>query len=319
MISQQTGTYHQATNSVRLVLCERKDRDCKARAENTVFIALIHRKFENGLGFPSRYERYVIVWESSPPYGMLGISRYPILFANETVDGWSKEEEEEEEEKEDGEDGKLAHELNAREYESGDIHDDGTGVRDYDGDFLKDKSTNLNQEDKLSNISSARTTATDVKKLSSFDHSTDVDTNNDSLLSPTSNLPADTKAEADITNIGELGAPERTFNQSQTQSQNQAPHPDQPLYKSHQWAYFTYTVSLSWSYRPQPHLLFPPSSSQSQSQSLPLNSMSEGYIDDHLILGIGIEDRGSGFVSVEARELVACLRMCPGRREERGK
>ncbi|KAL8915786.1 MAG: hypothetical protein Q9172_006655, partial [Xanthocarpia lactea] len=86
------GTWHQATNSLRLILCNRSDPQCRATDENTVFFAIIHRKFPNYLDLPLRYERYFMVWSATPPFSLLGISNHPILMANETASGWTESE-----------------------------------------------------------------------------------------------------------------------------------------------------------------------------------------------------------------------------------
>lgn len=83
------GSWHQTTNSLRLVLCERTDVSCKPSLDNTVFFAVVHRKHSNALGLPMRYERYFIVWSATAPFNMLAVSQYPIQMANETATGWS--------------------------------------------------------------------------------------------------------------------------------------------------------------------------------------------------------------------------------------
>lgn len=86
------GSWHQGTNSLRLVLCERSDKACRARPENTVFWSLIHHKHKNFYALPLRYERYFIIWSSTPPFHMLAMSKMPIILANETVSGWDLDE-----------------------------------------------------------------------------------------------------------------------------------------------------------------------------------------------------------------------------------
>lgn len=86
------GSWHQGTNSLRLILCERSDTSCRANPENTVFWSLIHHKHKNYYQLPLRYERYFIVWSSSPPFNMLAMSSKPILLLNETAGGWDPEE-----------------------------------------------------------------------------------------------------------------------------------------------------------------------------------------------------------------------------------
>ena len=86
------GEWHQSTNSLRLILCARDDPQCTPRPDNTVLFAIIHKKKLNSLKLPLRYERYAMVWSSSPPFSMIGISRHPILFGDEVASGWSTDE-----------------------------------------------------------------------------------------------------------------------------------------------------------------------------------------------------------------------------------
>ena len=71
------------------------------------------------------------------------------------------------------------------------------------------------------------------------------------------------------------------------------------------WAYFTYTVSIAWAWN-----------GEAKTEPAGLNV---GYLDDEVVLGIGVDDKGQGFSRVKAGELVQCLRACPGRRMARGK
>lgn len=169
--SDEKATWHQATNSLRLVLCERADARCKPGPENTVFFAVVHRKYANALRLPMRYERYLIVWAASAPFGMLGVSRHPVLVANETASGWS-----------------------ARE----NWDDDAAALRD------------------------ARPN----------------------------------------------------------------------------WAYFTYTTSIAYAW------------GRDGDEALSKNT---GFLDDDVILNVGVDDAGQVFARVPVRELLQCLRACPGR------
>ena len=170
------GTWHQATNSLRLVLCKRNDALCQPSAENTIFFAVIHRKHPNNLRLPLRYERYFMAWSAVPPFEMLGISQHPVLMANETASGWS-----------------------ARDNWADDI------------------------------VASAET---------------------------------------------------RSY-----------------------WASFTYTVSIAYAW------------GREGDEAVWKNT---GYLDDDVLLGIGIDDSGQGFARVPAGELLQCLRACPGRKIQRG-
>lgn len=86
------ASWHQATPALKLLLCNRTDLACHAKPENTVFFAAIHRKHTDVFDLPDRYERYFVVWSSVPPFRMIGMSRYPVLFMNETTNGWTAEE-----------------------------------------------------------------------------------------------------------------------------------------------------------------------------------------------------------------------------------
>ncbi|KAH0559430.1 hypothetical protein GP486_004050 [Trichoglossum hirsutum] len=169
--SETSGSWHQATNSLRLILCEQKERDCLPNAENTVFFAVVHRKLPNFLKLPMRYERYFILWSALPPFSMLGVSQHPILMSNETATGFSPDEN-----------------------------------WDDDDEALKNGRGN--------------------------------------------------------------------------------------------WASFTYTVSIAYAW--------------GRKMDSP-TSKNTGYLDDEVVLGIGIDDKSQGFAVATAKDLLQCLRACPGR------
>jgi hypothetical protein len=73
------------------------------------------------------------------------------------------------------------------------------------------------------------------------------------------------------------------------------------------WAYFTYTVSISYAWgRP----------ARGKGSGDEAHDMHVGYLDDEVVLGIGVDDKGQAFSRVKAGDLVGCLRACPGRREK---
>ena len=86
------GSWHQGTNSLRLILCDRQDHSCRSNPMNTVYWSLIHHKHKNYYSLPLRYERYFIVFASTPPFNMLAMSTFPVLLANETASGWNSTE-----------------------------------------------------------------------------------------------------------------------------------------------------------------------------------------------------------------------------------
>jgi hypothetical protein len=112
--------------------------------------------------------------------------------------------------------------------------------------------------------------------------------------------------------------PKRTWNNSTT-----PPPPSTPEPQHHEtWAYFTYTPSISWSFRLSPSIRLrehenPPDDSQTNDANTKgehtrtLEALNVGYLDDEVILGIGLDDRGQGFARVKAQDLLACLRRCP--------
>lgn len=170
------SSWHQGTNSLQLILCERGDRFCKQSPDNTVFWSLIHQKHESEI-YGLRYERFFIVWSSSPPFHMLAISRLPIIFADESVNGYPPE------------------------------------------------------------------------------ASWDDDEENAQMLE-------------------ELGMGKGEY------------------------AKFTYTPSIAYSW--------------GRLEDAPQDK-NIGYLDDEVILGIGIEDRGQAYVRALVKDLLQCLRLCPGR------
>ena len=199
--NKRGGHWHQATNALRLILCNRSDPACKATPEKTVFFALIHRKFHNALKLPLRYERFFMVWSATPPFGLLGISRFPIQMANETALGWSESQ---------------------------------------------------NWDD-------------------------------------------------DPTNAAIVAATRKHSPMNSTE----------PYGGKHYWADFTYTVSMSYAWGRDPR--------GKDAKGDESEDMHVGYLDDEIVLGIGVNDAGQAFSRVMAADLVGCLRACPGRVERRRK
>ncbi len=68
------------------------------------------------------------------------------------------------------------------------------------------------------------------------------------------------------------------------------------------WAYFTYTVGISYAW--------------GRTNIDEMEEKNVGYLDDEVVLGIGIDDKGQGFARLKAGDLVQCLRACPGREKE---
>ncbi|KAK4225171.1 hypothetical protein QBC38DRAFT_270093 [Podospora fimiseda] len=68
---------HQATNSLKLTLCNRSDRSCRLREEENTFIMTIvqHKSFYS---FHSEYEPYVILFRQTAPYEVFAVSKKPL-------------------------------------------------------------------------------------------------------------------------------------------------------------------------------------------------------------------------------------------------
>ena len=80
----------------------------------------------------------------------------------------------------------------------------------------------------------------------------------------------------------------------------------EPFGGKDKWAYFTYTVSMAYAWGRPPRR----GTAGDEAQD-----MHVGYLDDEVILGIGVDDMAQAFSRVKAGELVQCLRACPGRGE----
>lgn len=197
-VKKRNGTWHQATNSLRLILCNRSDPSCIATPENTVFFAVVHRKFANYLKLPLRYERFFMVWQAKPPFYMIGISQHPILMRNETASGWLPSE-----------------------------------------------------------------------------NWSDNSTNNDIIAA----------------------------------TKRSDPNATEPFGGMDWWAYFTYTVSITYAWGRLPR------KGQAGDE---VGDMHVGYLDDEVLLAIGVDDKGQAFSRAKAEDLVQCLRPCPGRTVRRG-
>ncbi len=82
------------------------------------------------------------------------------------------------------------------------------------------------------------------------------------------------------------------------------PNATEPFGGNDWWAYFTYTVSITYAWgRP----------SIAGRAGDEAGDMHVGYLDDEVLLAIGVDDKGQAFSRVKAGDLVQCLRACPGR------
>ena len=78
------------------------------------------------------------------------------------------------------------------------------------------------------------------------------------------------------------------------------------------WAYFTYTPSIAWAWRPKSADTRKEDRDAGADNGSNLHSLNVGYLDDEVIVGIGLEDMEQAFARVQARTLLQCLEVCPG-------
>lgn len=67
---------HQATNSLRVTLCERADAGCRPGDDNTFILTLIHHK--TFYDWHGEYEPYVVLFRQRAPFELHAISRRPL-------------------------------------------------------------------------------------------------------------------------------------------------------------------------------------------------------------------------------------------------
>ena len=80
-------------------------------------------------------------------------------------------------------------------------------------------------------------------------------------------------------------------------------------------AYFTYTPSLAWAWRPRTDHAAAPKNSHDGGEEESIHHLSQlgtGYLGDDILIGIGLDDVEQVFTRVKVDELVNCLRLCPG-------
>lgn len=93
-----------------------------------------------------------------------------------------------------------------------------------------------------------------------------------------------------------------------TKNTNTTANVTEPYGGKNYWAYFTYTVSISYAWGRQARV--------AKDGGDEAKDMHVGYLDDEVLLAIGVDDKGQAFSRVKAGDLVQCLRACPGRGED---
>ncbi|KAK9389290.1 hypothetical protein V1515DRAFT_347552 [Lipomyces mesembrius] len=276
---QQASNIHQATNSLRVTLC---DFPCIPTIHNTVIIELMHVKYENKLEL--FYRRYAIIMNATAPFNIIGrtgnlmyagtaenVMLYTVSMAwdhehyqqhenwNETVHGghWFFEEVEERERK-------LAHvvsgNMNADETETGRkrqrtlLHKRATAPDNIDVSVASESAANA--------LSSSAVT---VSILSTASLSTSLATSSSTVIT------------------------------SSASSQSTAP--PAPESKA--------VVSPL-----QPLMAKRPIEGQYYTQNPMVNKYYHGWLDDMIMINIGINDEDAGVLHVRARDMLECIHVC---------
>ncbi len=79
-------------------------------------------------------------------------------------------------------------------------------------------------------------------------------------------------------------------------------------------AYFSYTPSLAWAWRPRTDHSVAPEGGHVGKEDASVHHLSQlgtGYLGDDVLVGIGLDDVEQVFTRVKVDELVGCLRLCP--------
>lgn len=81
------------------------------------------------------------------------------------------------------------------------------------------------------------------------------------------------------------------------------------------WSHFTYTPSISWAWRPKTAEIRREDRDGGAEDGSYLHSLNVGYLDDEIIVGIGLGDTAQAFAGVKASTLLQCLDLCPSAKE----
>ena len=241
------GHWHQGSNALKLILCTRaeaKRKECHGDEEGrSVHFAAMHRKFSNDWHLPLRYERWFVVWEGMAPFRLLGKSKFPVLFHNETASGW-------------------------------------TGEENW-ATFNEELQEGVHLRRQWQNGSALSLKAAQWLNLS-----------------------------------GEV------FPTQSSKHTNSFPSAEAHVSPKKNWAYFTYTPSIAWAWRPKSAEIKREDRDGGSDDGSYLHSLNVGYLDDEVIVGIGLEDTAQAFAKAKASALLSCLEVCAesamGKKEEEG-
>ena len=75
------------------------------------------------------------------------------------------------------------------------------------------------------------------------------------------------------------------------------------------WASFTYTVGISYAWGREPR----PGREREGKEGDAGEDMHVGFIDDEVVVAVGVDDEGGVFGRVKAGDLLGCMLPCPGK------
>ncbi|KAK9375141.1 uncharacterized protein V1513DRAFT_443856 [Lipomyces chichibuensis] len=275
---QEANDIHQATNSLRVTLC---DFPCIPTIHNTVIIELIHVKYQNRFEF--FYRRYAIIMNATAPFNIIGrtgnlmyagtdenVMLYTVSMTwdhehyqqhqdwNETVHGghWFFEEVEERERK-------VAHAM------SGNMNEDDEGERAIG---KKRKRTLLHKRvapadhmDTSRSVANAlSSSAVTVSTLSTASLSTSLKTSSSTIITSSASSQS-------------------------TATPTKSKAVDSPL---------------------KPLMANRPIEGQSFTQNPLVNKYYHGWLDDMIMINIGINDEDAGVLHIRARDMLECIHVC---------
>lgn len=322
----RNGHWHQSSNALQLILCTRAEgrtlpQLCSTANPNrgiVVNFALVHRKFSNEMELPLRYERWLLVWGASRPYQMLARSKVPIMFWNETAGGWNEEENWIKEsqywnraENNNGNDNEVTWNASEEPSSHNVFAEDGEGGAPFQSNWKPSTTSNspVPSEDAIFDNSFFSRESLDALAIDEA-HDT---------------LPLN-------------GTNHASFQRREIIDRNKKPriNPEWSSNLNKSWAYFTYTPSLAWAWRPRLAFEWAVASTRSsrprhghnhdnahsaaaegseegdEEEESILRAMHIGFLDDDLIVSVGLEDTAQAWARVKAQELLGCLVACPG-------
>lgn len=90
-------------------------------------------------------------------------------------------------------------------------------------------------------------------------------------------------------------ANETTFGWTDEETWNDLPEGEGVERKA--WGVFTYTTSIAWAWG---------------REEGDVREKGTGYLDDEVVLSVGVDDEGIVYGRVVVSDLMTCLRVCPG-------